>query len=72
LPSVYLVNLDEKGLHHNYEVWLEGLAPHEPTGQYLHNRTGEDNAGAHLKHQVMGREVDAAQARAGEGYRGVN
>jgi thiamine phosphate synthase YjbQ (UPF0047 family) len=58
--GVYLVYLDESGLHHDYEVWLEGLAPYEPVGQYWHNRTGEDNADAHIKRQVMGREVVVA------------
>ena len=48
------------GLHHDYEKWLEGLAPHEPISQYDHNKTGEDNADAHLKRQVMGREVVVA------------
>jgi secondary thiamine-phosphate synthase enzyme len=57
--SVY-INDDENGLLHDYEVFLEGLAPHEPTSQYWHNRTGEDNADAHLKRQVMGREVVVA------------
>ena len=50
-------NDNEDGLHRDYEKWLEGLAPHEPTDQYEHNKTGEDNADAHLKRQVMGREV---------------
>ena len=50
----------ESGLLHDYEVWLERLAPHAPVGQYHHNRTGEDNADAHLKRQVMGREVVVA------------
>jgi secondary thiamine-phosphate synthase enzyme len=54
------INDDESGLHHDYEVWLEELAPHAPTSQYLHNRTGEDNADAHLKRQIMGREVVVA------------
>jgi secondary thiamine-phosphate synthase enzyme len=45
------------GLLHDYEKWLENLAPHAPTNQYDHNKTGEDNADAHLKRQVMGREV---------------
>ena len=54
------INDDESGLHHDYEVWLEGLAPHAPIDQYWHNRTGEDNADAHLKRQVMGREVVVA------------
>jgi secondary thiamine-phosphate synthase enzyme len=57
--SVY-VNDDEQGLLHDYDVWLEKLAPHEPTTQYRHNRTGEDNADAHLKRQIMGREVVVA------------
>jgi thiamine phosphate synthase YjbQ (UPF0047 family) len=50
---------DEYGLHQDYEKWLE-LAPHTPTSQYLHNRTGEDNADAHLERQVRGREVVVA------------
>ena len=53
-------NDDESGLHHDYEVWLEKLAPHAPIEQYWHNRTGEDNADAHLKRQIMGREVVVA------------
>jgi len=57
--SVY-INDDEDGLLGDYEKWLERLAPHEPVGQYRHNDTGEDNADAHLKRQVMGREVVAA------------
>jgi secondary thiamine-phosphate synthase enzyme len=57
--SVY-INDDERGLHHDYEVWLEELAPHAPISQYQHNRTGEDNADAHLKRQIMGREVVVA------------
>ena len=57
--SVY-INDDERGLLADYEEWLEGLAPHEPISQYLHNRTGEDNADAHLKRQIMGREVVVA------------
>jgi secondary thiamine-phosphate synthase enzyme len=54
------INDDEGGLHRDYEKWLERIAPHEPTSQYEHNRTGEDNADAHIKRQVMGREVVAA------------
>jgi secondary thiamine-phosphate synthase enzyme len=50
--SVY-INDDENGLFHDYEVWLEKLAPHEPVSGYWHNRTGEDNADAHMKRQVM-------------------
>ncbi len=57
--SVY-INDDEPGLLKDYDRWLEGLAAHEPTSQYLHNRTGEDNGDAHLKRQVMGREVVVA------------
>jgi secondary thiamine-phosphate synthase enzyme len=57
--SVY-INDAEDGLLHDYDVWLEKLAPHEPTSQYRHNRTGEDNADAHLKRQIMGREVVVA------------
>ena len=50
---------DEAGLHHDYDIWLEKLAPHEPVSQYRHN-VGEDNADAHMKRQVMGREVVVA------------
>jgi len=57
--SVY-INDDERGILADYEEWLEGLAPHEPISQYLHTRTGEDNADAHLKRQIMGREVVVA------------
>ncbi|MCA9399582.1 MAG: YjbQ family protein, partial [Candidatus Omnitrophica bacterium] len=53
--SVY-INDDESGLLHDYDKWLEGLAPHAPVSQYRHNDTGEDNADAHLKRQIMGRE----------------
>ena len=60
ITASVFINDDESGLHHDYEAWLEQLAPHEPTGQYWHNRTGEDNADAHLKRQVMGREVVVA------------
>jgi len=54
------INDDESGLHRDYDRWLEKLAPHKPVSQYLHNRTGEDNGDAHLKRQVMGREVVVA------------
>ena len=54
------INDDESGLHRDYDVWLEKLAPHAPTSQYEHNRTGEDNADAHMKRQIMGREVVVA------------
>jgi secondary thiamine-phosphate synthase enzyme len=57
--SVY-INDDEDGLLHDYDTWLEELAPHEPTSQYQHNRTGEENADAHMKRQIMGREVVVA------------
>ena len=57
--SVY-INDAEDGLLHDYDVWLEKLAPHAPTEQYQHNRTGEDNADAHMKRQIMGREVVVA------------
>ena len=57
ITASVFINDDESGLHADYDKWLEKLAPHEPTSQYLHNRTGEDNADAHMKRQVMGREV---------------
>jgi secondary thiamine-phosphate synthase enzyme len=57
ITASVFINDDESGLHHDYEVWLERLAPHAPIDQYWHNRTGEDNSDAHLKRQVMGREV---------------
>jgi secondary thiamine-phosphate synthase enzyme len=60
ITASVFINDDEPGLHHDYEAWLEKLAPHAPTAQYHHNRTGEDNADAHLKRQVMGREVVVA------------
>ena len=60
ITASVFINDDEAGLHHDYEVWLEKLAPHAPTSQYRHNDTGEDNADAHLKRQVMGREVVVA------------
>jgi len=60
ITASVFINDDESGLHQDYEKWLEGLAPHEPVSQYKHNRTGEDNADAHLKRQVMGREVVVA------------
>jgi secondary thiamine-phosphate synthase enzyme len=60
ITASVFINDDEAGLHADYEKWLEQLAPHEPVAQYLHNRTGEDNADAHLKRQVMGREVVVA------------
>jgi secondary thiamine-phosphate synthase enzyme len=60
ITASVFINDDEHGLHHDYEKWLENLAPHEPVDQYHHNDTGEDNADAHLKRQVMGREVVVA------------
>ena len=59
ITASVFINDDESGLHHDYEVWLEKLAPHEPVAAYRHN-VGEDNADAHLKRQVMGREVVVA------------
>ncbi len=60
ITASVFINDNEKGLHKDYEKWLEELAPHEPIGQYDHNKTGEDNADAHLKRQIMGREVVVA------------
>ena len=60
ITASVFINDDEGGLHHDYEAWLERLAPHAPVDQYRHNDTGEDNADAHLKRQVMGREVVVA------------
>jgi secondary thiamine-phosphate synthase enzyme len=60
ITASVFINDDESGLHHDYEVWLEKIAPHEPVRGYHHNRTGEDNADAHMKRQVMGREVVVA------------
>ena len=57
ITASVFINDNESGLHHDYEKWLEELAPHEPIDQYEHNKTGENNADAHLKRQVMGREV---------------
>jgi len=60
ISASVFINDDEGGLHQDYEKWLEHLAPHEPIEQYEHNKTGEDNADAHLKRQIMGREVVVA------------
>jgi len=60
ITSSVFINDDESGLHRDYDQWLERLAPHEPVDQYRHNDTGEDNADAHMKRQVMGREVVVA------------
>jgi len=59
ITASVFINDDESGLHHDYEVWLEKIAPHEPVSQYRHN-VAEDNAYAHMKRQVMGREVVVA------------
>ena len=59
ITASVFINDDESGLHHDYEVWLEKLAPHEPVSHYRHNGY-EDNADAHLKRQIMGREVVVA------------
>ena len=60
ITAAVFINDDESGLHHDFEVWLEKLAPHEPVKNYHHNRKGEDNADAHLKRPVMGRDVVVA------------
>ncbi len=60
ITASVFINDDESGLHNDYEKWLEKLAPHDPIAQYRHNDTGEDNADAHMKRQVMGREVVVA------------
>ena len=59
ITASVFINDDEAGLHHDYDIWLEKLAPHSPVSQYRHN-IGEDNADAHLKRQIMGREVVVA------------
>jgi secondary thiamine-phosphate synthase enzyme len=60
ITASVFINDDESGLHQDYKDWLEELAPHEPISRYRHNRTGEDNGDAHLKRQIMGREVVVA------------
>jgi secondary thiamine-phosphate synthase enzyme len=60
ITASVFINEHERGLHADYDDWLEELAPHEPVSSYRHNRTGEDNADAHLKRQIMGREVVVA------------
>ena len=60
ITASVFINDDESGLHGDYDKWLEKLAPHEPVSQYRHNDTGEDNADAHMKRQIMGREVVVA------------
>ncbi|QQO09782.1 secondary thiamine-phosphate synthase enzyme YjbQ [Breznakiella homolactica] len=59
ITSSIFINDDESGLHHDFDVWLEKLAPHEPVSSYRHNK-GEENADAHMKRQIMGREVVVA------------
>lgn len=59
ITASVFINDDESGLHHDYKIWLEKLAPHEPVSGYRHN-VGEDNADAHMKRQIMGREVVVA------------
>jgi secondary thiamine-phosphate synthase enzyme len=60
ITASVFINDDERGLHQDFEKWLERLAPEKPHSQYDHNRTGEDNADAHLKRTIMGREVVVA------------
>jgi secondary thiamine-phosphate synthase enzyme len=60
ITASVFINDNESGLHEDYKKWLEKLAPHAPTSQYQHNNTGEDNADAHMKRQLMGREVVVA------------
>ncbi len=60
ITASVFINDDESGLHRDYDAWLERLAPHEPVSQYRHNDSGEDNADAHMKRQLMGREVVVA------------
>ena len=59
ITASVFINDDESGLHHDYDVWLEKIAPHSPVSQYRHN-VGEDNADAHMKRQIMGREAVVA------------
>lgn len=63
ITASVFINDDERGLHSDYEKWLEKIAPHTPAEQYRHNDTGEDNADAHIKRQIMGREVVVAVTR---------
>lgn len=60
ITASVFINDNESGLHEDFDIWLERLAPHAPTDRYKHNETGEDNADAHLKRQIMGREVVVA------------
>ena len=63
ITASVFINDDESGLHHDYGAWLEKMAPHEPVSQYRHNDTGEDNADAHIKRQIMGRSEEQLAAR---------
>jgi secondary thiamine-phosphate synthase enzyme len=63
ITASVFINDDERGLHSDYETWLEKIAPHAPIEQYRHNDTGEENADAHIKRQIMGREVVVAVTR---------
>lgn len=65
ITASVFINDNESGLHHDFEKWLEHLAPHSPIDMYRHNDTGEDNADAHLKRQIMGREVIVAITKGG-------
>ena len=65
ITASVFINDNERGLHEDYKRWLEELAPHEHISQYIHNRTGEDNGDAHLKRQIMGREVVVAVTAGG-------
>jgi len=60
ITASVFINDDERGLHHDFEIWLEKFVPHEPVSNYRHNLTGEDNADAHLKRTIMGREIVVA------------
>jgi secondary thiamine-phosphate synthase enzyme len=60
ISASVFINDDESGLHHDFEIFLERMAPHEPVSAYRHNDTGEDNADAHIKRQIMGRETVVA------------
>jgi thiamine phosphate synthase YjbQ (UPF0047 family) len=71
ITASVFINDDESGLHHDYDKWLEKLAPHEPVSRYRHNDTGEDNADAHIKRQIMGREAGRSRGRGAAGFRDV-
>ncbi len=69
ITASLFINDDESGLYHDYDAFLERLAPYEPVSQYRHNDTGEDNADAHIKRQIMGREVVVAVTEGAAGFR---